>query len=101
MTDRDCHISWADEALKHFQTSCGTTDSHAIADLICDLGHLADRRGQSFLEEVRRGVCHWLAEREGVDATFSEAEVKIIVRPLMRREPDVKWMNFDVNRLSI
>jgi hypothetical protein len=44
-----------------FQKHCGTGDEHAIADLICDLGHLADERGFDFLDEVRRacpGVTH-------------------------------------------
>ena len=37
-------------------------DEHAIADLICDLGHLADERGFDFLDEVKRGILHWYAE---------------------------------------
>ena len=45
MINKAEHIAWAAEAIAIFQTQCGTGDEHAIADLICDLGHLADVRG--------------------------------------------------------
>ena len=64
MTDKADHISWATEAVSVFQRRCGTGDEHVIADLICDLGHLADERGLDFLEEVARGVGHWHAEHK-------------------------------------
>ena len=35
------------------------SDENAIADLICDLGHLADVSGFDFLNEVKRGIGHW------------------------------------------
>ena len=35
-----------------FQKQCGTGDEHAVARLICDLGHLAEERGFSFLSNV-------------------------------------------------
>src|SRR5262252_3066754 len=54
---------WAADAVAAFQKHCGTGDEHAIADLICDLGHLADVRGFDFLDEVKRGIGHWCAER--------------------------------------
>ncbi len=83
MTDRELHIGWAVDALKRFQENCGTDDSHAIADLICDLGHLADQRGLSFLDEIRRGVRHWHAERQSQNAPLltSDADVKNTIRP--------------------
>ena len=40
MTDKADHIAWAAEAVAVFQRHCRTGDEHAIADLICDLGHL-------------------------------------------------------------
>jgi hypothetical protein len=41
------HIAWAADAVAVFQKHCGTGDEHT-ADLICDLGHLADERGFDF-----------------------------------------------------
>jgi hypothetical protein len=62
MIDKAGHIALAAEALAVFQKHCGTGDKHAIADLICDLGHLADERGFDFLSEVKRGIGYWYAE---------------------------------------
>jgi hypothetical protein len=42
MTDKADHIAWAAEAVAVFQKHCRTGDDHVIADLICDLGHLAE-----------------------------------------------------------
>ena len=53
MTDRADHIVWAAEAVSVFQKHCRSGDEHVIADLICDLGHLADDLGFDFLSEVR------------------------------------------------
>ena len=55
-----------------FQERCGTSDEHAIADLICDLGHLAEERGLDFLSEVKRGIGHWYAEHPFLIATISD-----------------------------
>ncbi len=55
MTDKADHIAWAAEAVAVFQRRCSTGDEHAIADLICALGHLAEERGFDFLNEVKRG----------------------------------------------
>ncbi len=63
MIDKAKHISAAAEALAVFQQRCGTVDVHAIADLICDLGLLAEDRGLDFLGEAKRGMRHWFAER--------------------------------------
>jgi hypothetical protein len=56
MTDKVEHIAWAAEAIAVFQRHCRTGDEHAIADLICNLGHLAEARGIDFLSEVKRGI---------------------------------------------
>lgn len=63
MIDKAGHVAGAAEAVAVFQRHCGTSDEHAIADLICDLGHLAEERGFDFLDEVKRGIGHWYAER--------------------------------------
>jgi hypothetical protein len=67
MIDNANHIAWAAEAVEVFQKHCGTGDEHAIADLICDLGHLAEDRGFDFLSEIRRGIGHWYAEHHASD----------------------------------
>jgi hypothetical protein len=83
MPDKADHIAWAAEAVAAFQRRCRTGDAHAVADLICDLGHLAEERGFDFLSEVRRGVGHWYAEhhaRDG-DKFGPDAAVEIIITP--------------------
>jgi len=62
MTDKADHIAWAAEAIAVFQRHCRTGGEHAIADLICDLGHLVEERGFDFISEVKRGIGHWYAE---------------------------------------
>ena len=56
MTDKTDHMAWAAEAVAVFQGHCRSGDEHAIADLICDLGHLAEERGLDFLSELKRGI---------------------------------------------
>ena len=48
MPDKADHIAWAAKAVAVFQRHCHTGDEHAIADLMCDLGHLAEERGFDF-----------------------------------------------------
>lgn len=67
MSDQAEHIAWAAAAITVFQQYCRTGNEHAIADLICDLGHLAEERGFDFVSEVRRGIRHWFAERHAED----------------------------------
>jgi hypothetical protein len=83
MTDKANHIVWAAEAVAVFQKHCRTGDEHVIADLICDLGHLADDLGFDFLSEVRRGIGHWYAEQHLHDDAVlgADAAVEIIVKP--------------------
>ena len=77
------HLAWAAEAVEIFQSHCRTGDDHAIADLICDLGHLAEDRGLDFLSEVRRGVGHWYAEQHshGGNLLGPDATVEVIIEP--------------------
>lgn len=76
-------IAWAAEAVAVFQKHCGAGDEHAIADLICDLGHLAEDRGLDFLGEVRRALGHWYAEHHASDRDRfgPDAAVEIIITP--------------------
>ena len=63
MSHRTDHTAWAAEAVSRYQSHSGTPDDHAIADLICDLGHLAAARSLDFIDEVRRGFGRWYAEQ--------------------------------------
>jgi hypothetical protein len=83
MTDKTDHVAWAAEAVAVFQGHCRTADEHAIADLICDLGHLAEERGLDFLSEVKRGIGHWYAEHHTGDGEVlgPDAAVEIIIQP--------------------
>ena len=83
LIDKADHIAWAAEAVGVFQKHCGTANEHAIADLICDLGHLAEDHGLDFLGEVRRGVGHWYAEQHASDRDRlgPDAVVEIIITP--------------------
>ena len=77
MADKAYHIARAAEAVAVFQQRCRIGDEHAIADLICDLGHSAEERGFDFLNEVRRGIGHWYAE-------YSPAQCRMARRRLLR-----------------
>ena len=81
MTDKAEHIAWAAEAIAVFQRHCRTDDEHAIADLICDLGHLAEEHGFDFLSEVKRRIGHWYAEHHALDGESlgPDAAVEIII----------------------
>ena len=83
MIDKARHIAGAADAVAVFQKHCGTGDEHAIADLICDLGHLADLRGFDFLSEVKRGIGHRYAEHHASDRECfgPDAAVEITVTP--------------------
>jgi hypothetical protein len=83
MRDKARHIVWAADAVAVFQNHCGTGDEHAIADLISDLGHLAEERGFDFLSEVKRGIGHWYAEYHSSDRDYlgPDAAVEITITP--------------------
>jgi hypothetical protein len=87
MIDKAGHVAGAAEAVAVFQRHRGTSDEHAIADLICDLGHLADARGSDFLDEVKRGIGHWYAERHASDRDClgPDAAVEITITPRQSR----------------
>ena len=89
MTDKADHIAWAAEAVAVFQRHCRTGDEHVIADLICDLGYLADDPRFDFLSEVRRGIGHWYAEQplRRDDVLGPDAAVEVIVKPRSPARP--------------
>jgi hypothetical protein len=71
MTDRAEQVARAAEAIVVYQQHCRTDHEHAISDLICDLGHLAEDRGFDFVSEARRGIRHRFAERQLGTVTIS------------------------------
>lgn len=67
---------WARESVVAFQDAKGGPDfeglcpedqDDALADLIADLGHLADWLGVDFVKLVEQGVGAWSAERRHLD----------------------------------
>jgi hypothetical protein len=85
--DREQHINFSKAALKIFQQLSGTHDEHAIADLVCDLGHLADANCIDFLQEIQRGLGHWSAERGAGanEAPAGQPDVQITIRSRTRQ----------------
>ena len=83
MIDKAGRITEAAEAVAILKRHCGTSDEHAIADLICDLGHLAEEPGLDFIDEVKRGIGHWYAERHASnrDRLGPDAAVEITITP--------------------
>jgi len=81
MTDRAQHVACAAEAIAVYQQHCRTDHEHAISDLICDLGHLAEDRGFDFVSEVTRAIRHWFAERHAQDGDYlgPDAAVEITI----------------------
>lgn len=53
ITNQD-RAEWAYCALERFQDKTQTDDEDALADLLCDLMHLADRDGLDFDNELNR-----------------------------------------------
>ena len=89
MVNEAGYSAWAADALKIFQRHSGSGDDHAVADLICDLGHLADERGLDFLDEVRRGITNWYAELHASEHNIlgRDVVVQIIIEPRQLGSP--------------
>jgi hypothetical protein len=82
MLDKTKHIASAAKALAVFQDCCGTVDEHALANLVCDLGHLAEERDIDFVSEVERGIGHCFAEHHAPDGDDlgPNVSVEIIIK---------------------
>jgi hypothetical protein len=59
---------WAGLAVSAFQYETNTDDEDALADLLCDLMHWADRRAFDFDAELQRARVHYVAETAPGDA---------------------------------
>lgn len=62
--DNEQRADRAYEAAKVFMDATGTDIEDAVSDLICDLCHLAARWGQDPLHEIKRGLRHYVNERD-------------------------------------
>ena len=62
----DDRAGWASTALRAFQVETGTDDEDAMSDLLADLMHLADREGEDFTADLRRGARHYVEETTGL-----------------------------------
>jgi hypothetical protein len=60
---------WAQDAIVHFAHTVGLDPvqerREALHDLLCDLGHFADRHSLNIREEVRRALETWRDEKGG------------------------------------
>jgi hypothetical protein len=58
---------WAENATAHFAHLVGLDPeaerAEALHDLLCDLGHYADRLRLDFQEEIQRAIDTWKAEK--------------------------------------
>lgn len=60
----DDRAARAQEAVDTFKRATGTDDEDAISDLLCNLMHLCDVRGDDFGTLLNRGAGHYQAEIE-------------------------------------
>jgi hypothetical protein len=58
----DARANWALAALRVFHNETGVDEGDALSDLLCDLMHLADRKGWDFDHELERARMHYEAE---------------------------------------
>ncbi len=87
MTGKGNHVAWAADAVAAYQRCCGTDEQHAIADLICDLGRLAEERDLDFLAEVQRAIGHWYAEHHSRDRDDLGPDAAVARSPSRRDSP--------------
>ena len=63
--------------------ACGLHDHSDLADhitnLICDLGHLANRSGHDYLRLIARGLTHWSAEQRHPDGLEAVTGAQFVI----------------------
>lgn len=69
----DDRAEWASIALGQFMITTGTDPEDALADLLCDLMHMAHRDGQDFATELSRAFGHFEAETMSGDGEENDA----------------------------
>jgi hypothetical protein len=74
----DDRATWAKSAVCTFQTETRAEDESAVADLLCDLMHLADRENWQFDVELERARTHYEAETTP-DASDLLAAAKLVI----------------------
>lgn len=58
----ESRADWANEAILAFEAVTGTDREDALADLLCDLMHWADRNGEDFDKQLSRARQHYVEE---------------------------------------
>ncbi len=72
---------WAAQAVKVFAKTTGAQLwPEAIADLLCDLGHLCDRQGLDFNAVAARAIGIWRIEQEEPEGVSAPYPVSITIR---------------------
>jgi hypothetical protein len=62
----DKRAQWAANAVNTFLKVCKTDREDALADLLCDLRHYADRQGYDWTRDLRRAEMNYQAETEDI-----------------------------------
>ena len=74
----DHRAAWAMTALSAFQHETGADEQDAVADLLCDIIHLSDRKGWDFDADLERALAHYAAETT-TDATDLLAAARFVI----------------------
>jgi len=73
---------WAMTAVLAFLGECGTDPEDAIGDLVCNLGHLADRFGIDGAAQIERGLRAYRVEHvECPPVTVAPERIKELEQP--------------------
>lgn len=71
---------WAHNALTTFHIETGSDlPEDALKDLICDLGHYADRHGLDFVEITRSAIAGWKLEQADPFSIETPPDVDIFI----------------------
>ena len=82
MTTNAKRAAWAEACISLFADMTGTdNDADSIGDLICNLGHYAQRRNLDFLKLLQTGIGHWHIEKTDPDSIEMLPTVTITVNP--------------------
>ena len=74
--------AWAKACISLFADMTGTeNDEQSIGDLICNLGHYAQRRNLDFLQLVQTGIGHWHLEQIDPDSLDMLPTVTVSINP--------------------
>jgi len=85
MSTNKKRAAWAEACLDLFADQTGTdTPEDSIGDLICNLGHYANREGLDFIQLVKNGLGHWHLEQIDEESLDQMPTVSITIQPCER-----------------